>query len=253
MFVAVAGSATLAFAVLESEPTTDSFVSSTNPGRLSDPEVSWRWNWGNSLNPQLTIKTPAVDPNIPTDGIYYLFDQSAIATPTVGGPHLSGFSNGSMLTGTFDVDGIIDEVGWIQQAGAVSRGEGIWYLHFRYYNQFRASESVEHLHFGIDRTAPSAVQNLTAGVTKFTPTTGWTTSTRRVLKWTPQRYDGLSGVGGFAISVNGTETAFVRNVAPDPAYEWWARHVQSQLPERTCRRCSRPQSRIFRPARTRSE
>ncbi len=208
VFVLIVGSSTSAFAVLEDD---HKVTSTTNPGAWDTAESSWRWDWGNSRYPQLTTEVPE-DQGVVTDGFYYLMNRQALTAPTESSPHITSDPAGSLMTGTFDLDGIVQEQGgtsWRQ-------GEGVWVLHFRFFNQFRteAATGTADVPLGFDFTNPRPVEGLTAGVTASTPTSAWTESSRRVLRWTPDFYDGLSGVGGFAVSVNGTEKAFLRNIAP---------------------------------------
>jgi len=233
--------ATPAFAALEDDAL---YTSSTNPG--IGPNATWRWGWGNSMRPDLQVTQVPSDDSIDTlrqtNGFIYEFNQvgpsgTPTVTPVWGLSSLTARTGaGTLINGSYDVLAVNSRNGWVAHPGATKTGEGLYSLQLLYYNQSRveSAAAVDGLRFGIDLTAPAAVEGLTSSVGFLPSANGWTESRWRDLRWTPKAYDQLSGVGGFAVSVNASEVAFLHNVAPDPVLEPYAaaiggRHNLDQL------------------------
>lgn len=217
-----------AFAALEDGAL---YSSSTNPDVGDD--ATWRWGWGNIFSPDLVVtQVPADAPPgelSQTNGFIYDLHQvdqtgSGVTTPQWGSSSLSARPQGSTIKDSFDLAGVAAREGWVSRTGATVVAEGVYGLSLRYFNQFRVEDeaTTDFLHFGLDLTKPSPVENLTSTAGALGATTQYTEARWRNLRWTMKGYDALSGVGGFKIMVNGEEAAFAHNVAPDPAYEPYA-------------------------------
>lgn len=220
---------------LEDPPQTSS---STNPDH-GVPSATWRYNWGNSLSPDMQVVTLPSDGSADTGeqtlGFIYEIHQvdqsdncvlvpNSALIPSWGNSWLSPDPNGTMLNTSFSIPAVVSREGWWSGPGAHRTGEGCYLIGFLFYNQYRVENplATDFRIRRIDLTPPRTVQNLTSNVAALQNANGWTESASRNVSWTPQGYDDLSGVGGFAVSVNGTEVAFAQNVSPDPAFEPYA-------------------------------
>lgn len=228
-----------AFALLEDEA---KYESSTNPG--VGPDVTWRWDWGNTFDINLVVTTVPGDGAegelTQTDGFIYEFHQidpsgNGTVTPEWGISSLSPKPEGPFMGGTFDVAGVVAREGWTAYEGSHVAGEGMYGLTIRYYNQFRTEEetATDSLYFGVDLTPPRPVDDLTSTASAVGGNP-WSEARWRELRWTPKAYDDLSGVGGFKIKINGTQGPFAKNIAPDLVLEpygalWWPVVPRAQL------------------------
>jgi hypothetical protein len=184
--------------------------------------------------------------NVQTTGFIYEMRQMGAdgsgdpPTPTVGvspltGREIEGQFQGelkTLLVGDFDVAGMADQYGWLSDSnhpGGHVTGEGIWRVRFLFRNQFRTEVaaspgSVRRARMGVDLTAPDTVRNFRALYTPTHSASGWQETRRMNFGWDSpsgidDNYDRLSGVGGFSITLDGSEVMFVTNTAPDPAFE----------------------------------
>lgn len=226
-----------AFAALEDAPMTES---RTNPN-VGDG-VTWRWSWGNSWFPDMIVTTVPADGTAEerkeTLGFLYEINQlspsrdEAIAVigsdvPTWTTSFLSPRPEGTTLTDVFDIKSHVSgPAGWTQYPGAAKSGEGVYGVSFLFYNQFRVEDpsGLDFRFRGLDFTNPSSVQGLEADSLGAPSTSsGWTETRKRNIKWDGSvKYDALSGVGGFALSVNGEEKLFAQNRAPKIGWEPYA-------------------------------
>lgn len=240
-----------AFALMEDDHQPGSLKSSTNPAVGDDAteyseKNTWRWSWGNTLYPDLTINPAPTDEGGDlgekwrTLGFIYevrQVDPSGVgsATPvwgTSGRATRDGADKGASITGKFDFLSAGYDHGWTAGHGGLKRGEGLYAITWRYYNQFRVEEtsSTNLLHYGVDLTNPSPVAGLVASYGSAPAKNGWTEVRRRDVRWTPMQYDALSGVGGFLINLNGEQAAFAHNVGPDPAIEPYGEQLNWRPP-----------------------
>lgn len=231
-----------AFAALEDSVVTES---STNPS-IGNAEATWRWSWGNSIQPDMTVRT------VPSDGTFesrnqtlgFIYnvrqvDPSGIGavTPTWQSCSLSPKPEGTWITSVFDIARVNDSYGWTTYPGAATRGEGMYAVTFLFYNQFRLEDSgsTDMRVRGLDFTNPQPVSGLSAPTTGLAVAGGtWTESRRRDLTWDQRSYDALSGVGGYLVAVNDSDTVFAHNTAPDSAYEPYASFLNpsgTQVPQ----------------------
>lgn len=219
-----------AVAVLEDEPSTSS---TTNPN-IGSEDATWRWSWGNSRNPDMMVDMIPADGTVEdrkqTLGFIYEVRQidpsgNGTAAPSWDDSSLSPKPDGTFIRSVFDINRVNDEFGWTPYPGASVRGEGMYAVTFLFYNQFRVQlpETVSTRYRGLDFTAPAPVANLTAPTGGLQVAAGkWTESRSRDIAWDRRSYDALSGVGGYKVSVNSSDTVFVHNTAPDSAYEPYA-------------------------------
>lgn len=242
----------VAMAAMEDPHEAGWLTSKTNPAVGEDGTElarygTWRWQWGNSLEPNLNINPVPTDEDADhgeqwrTLGFIYevrQVDPSGIgsATPVFGTSSRAprdGEDFGSSMNGTFDIVATNHLWGWTPGNGGVVPGEGMYSIAWLYYNQFRVEDvdSVNKLHYGIDLTKPNPVEGLTASASGLPSKDGkWTEARRRDLRWTRKGYDALSGVGGFQATINGKQAAFAHNVAPDVAYEPYGRLINGYEP-----------------------
>ena len=192
--------------------------SSYNPG-IGDTAY-WRWQWGNTLDPDITFLTfpadtadelhalgyfGAVEGRVQTTGFIYEMRQldltgspAGIPTPVPGvsqvtGRNIMGTFQGTLktlLVGSFDIRGLTDEYGWQNDPGthpgAVESGEGLWGAKYRFQNQFRTENATAtgQLFVGVDRTPPATVSGLHASPAPPVDAKGWTESRRVNMAWT---------------------------------------------------------------------
>lgn len=216
------GPAAPAFGFLEDDPRASS---STNPWDPTVASTWWRYNWGNSLYPNISFGSVPEDPNpfpvsgqnltIPTLGFMYRIDRLPRSVPSTaaGDPFeaISSQGGGPLLNNTFDLQGVLDHApanqwGYVPVPGQSVPIEGRWYLHVRFFNYVRSQDGsppADHYGVNIDVTPPQPVTNFTSGVTTVTP------SKRRTFTWDNKEYDRLSGTAFFRILVNGVEKTLV--------------------------------------------
>lgn len=252
MLVAALALPSTAMAALEDPIPPDSLFSTTNPAVGEDgtgwaARSTWRWSWGNSLHPDLRMSQVPSDEGGDfgeqwrTIGFLYELRQvdpsgAGSETPVWGASSRATKDSadyGPSMTNTFDIVSANHRFGWTPDNGAALPGEGVYSVAWLYYNQFRVEnvDSMNELYYGIDLTPPSPVEGLTASTTGLATKDGiWTEVRRRDLRWTMKGYDSLSGVGGFAATVNGQKAAFALNVGPDPTYEPYAELLNRALP-----------------------
>lgn len=226
----------------------------TNPWDDADPAVYWRKGWGKSLFPELTL-TPSTDTTVelgargydtsnfvspsgnnqvPTQGFYYLIDRSLNSVPAPSAPqvNISPDAAGSTLDHTFDILGVYNNPptgGWNYTApGLTQPYEGIWYVHIRWFNQYRLEDATGTVTFrlGIDATPPGAIPQSSLLALPFMYDTqqaapDWSDVNRRSLTWPNSYqplvgYDALSGIGLYRVRVNGDDPIDV------PATPWMA-------------------------------
>jgi hypothetical protein len=89
-------------------------------------------------------------------------------------------------------------------AGAVRPEEGRWFWNFKFLTaKGLTSEDTNHIEYKIDRTAPSAVDSLTATPSMNVADAGkWTAASRAHITWAEKQYDSLSGVGYYQLLLN---------------------------------------------------
>lgn len=221
VLVAVAFLACLAFvspalALLETGPA--SGTSTYNPN-IGD-SAYWRWDWGNSLDPDVTFTAfpsdsaqelqdlgyaAAVDGRTQTTGFIYEMRQlrSDGAMPAVSlvpgvspstGRSISGVFQGNLktlLVGSFDIRTLVNDYGWhghtdANYPGGVAQGEGLWGFQYLFRNQFRtenATPARPMFRFGVDLTPPDTVANLRSSSVAPLSTHGWTENRRLNLVW----------------------------------------------------------------------
>jgi len=188
---------------------------STNPNDSENGSVFWRQGWGNSVNPQFTVRTPS--PNV-TDfgfvgGMVYVTDRTEETTINPALPDnysRSSIGEGTTLDQTVDLKGVFAYPplgGWPASTlgGETVPYEGYWYFHFLpfttkgYVPQFTSTVKI-----GIDVTAPRAVAGVVASPSLNESLSGaWTSASRATVSWTPDRYDDLSGVAYYKILLDG--------------------------------------------------
>ncbi|MBI5230709.1 MAG: Ig-like domain-containing protein [Coriobacteriales bacterium] len=226
-----------AVAIMEDDWPPGSLTTDTNPGDLLERETSWRWNWGNSLYPNLNMQNVPSDPEIVTTGFLYAFDQTSTTVPNASFSQpveFSSESSGTVYTHVFDVLGIsagrgFDPYPLDPPRGINLPGEGQWWIHIRLTNPLRAETPTGTLDipYGVDLTAPRPVANLRATIDGNSAVTTWTPYTRRIVRWdtestTGPNYDDLSGAGAFEVTVNGELETKALCPMPDPDEYWWA-------------------------------
>lgn len=221
------GSVPMAYAASLSDAAT--YKTTTNPAERNDPNTKWRWGWGNSWFPDLSVSPPT-----PADGFLYEFRNVDPSAPTLiipdWGSPMSAEPTSTVMNATFDVAGAATRYGWVPIPGAAQRGEGLYQCAVRFYDDFDIEEAdeTEIMFYGIDVTKPSPVTGLVAYSGAASSDTVYTEAAFRDLQWTPSAYDALSGVGGFNLMVGNTGPFFVHNAAPDPNYEPYASFVTTQ-------------------------
>ena len=226
---------TVALATLESPAQTES---STNPN-VGDESATWRWSWGNTILPDMTVT------GIPTDGstsarnqtLGFIYDVRQVdrfgagaVVPVWETSSLSPRPEGSSISEDFDISRVNEIYGWTAYPGATQRGEGMYAISFLFYNQFRVQDpaTVNVRYRGLDFTAPAPVSGLTASTAGLAVAEGtWTEARRRDFSWSRLPYDSLSGVGGFEAKLNANEPVFIHNTAPDLATEYYASFLGS--------------------------
>jgi len=244
------GTVPMAYAELESAA---SYTSETNPS--VGENATWRWYWGNSWNPQLTVSSIPADSGelADTRGFVYQINQMApgedrepdpfplAQIPDFGSASVSVKPGNATVNGTFDIPGVVTRQGWTAYPGHTVKGEGLYRLTLRYYNQFRIEDAADtdSLLLGIDMTRPSPAAELTSTAWQV-GATPYTESRWRRISWDDRVYDTLSGLGAVKIAVgkvtDENPAVIAKNNAPDPVYEQFATSINpfiSTLPQLT--------------------
>ena len=183
----------------------------TNPNDAGNASTWWREGWGNSLEPQISVGAPGVDPNTSgyVVGTLYTVDKTESTSIDIHHPEL--YSRSSRLNGT-NTDTTIDLLG-VQSVppvggwpalgpGETSVSEGTWYYHVVFFSsKGYAGTITRSFPLRIDLTKPRAVAGLS--VTPATTTSAWASTARATLNWTPGTYDDLSGVAFYRVYLDG--------------------------------------------------
>jgi hypothetical protein len=210
-------------------------TSATNPWDMSNVETWWRFGWGQSDHPELTM-SPGEDTatagtasgnTIPTLGFIYRIDRTLGSFPTTGDPvvDLSGDKTGSLFSHTFDLRGVLASApagqwGYVPLPGQSDPVEGPWYVHLRFFNALRVIDPSSTKTYGlsVDVTPPNPVSGFTSSASGSPTTTpvvlpsGVTTDvsviahTRNMYSWDPIQYDALAGDGRFLVDLNGDQS-----------------------------------------------
>lgn len=224
---------------LPSDPTVTPWASTTtNPGEYTPP-TWWRQSWGNSLIPNFNFVIPSFSapPLVPEDGpalgFIYRVDRSPSSPasetmPAVfadyAGTYIDKFdpssydhafetswedpAYGSFMSHVFDMNGILasDPIGLSStDVGARLPIEGIWWIHYNFFNDSMVATTTLSVPFGIDLTPPLPVSTLVARpYVGFSGTTSgvWFPQTRAVVSWEDKEYDALSGTAAYEIYLN---------------------------------------------------
>ena len=233
--------ASSAFALME-DPNFNVGATSTYNPALGD-DVYWRWQWGNSPEPDVTFTAfpsdtvedlrgmgyeSAAEGRTQTDGFWYEMRQmdtlgtfGVVPIPQPGtsdltGRNVEGEFKGelkTLLVGGFDITGLSNEYGWVTDAthpNANVSGDGLWVARYRFKNQYRTESASmgRMLYVGLDRTNPDTVRGLAPRYLQPQSLKGWTEARRVNLIWArpvgvSDNYDRLSGVGGYSLAFDG--------------------------------------------------
>ncbi|HEY3318241.1 MAG TPA: Ig-like domain-containing protein [Coriobacteriia bacterium] len=168
--------ATPAFASMDDTPTG---TSSTNPNA---GDAEWRQGWGNSLSPEFTFSAIPSDPPSKTIGFLYTLTRAPQDVPDDAYKQtISWDPTGAMLGHVFNLVGLYPTT----QPGEL---EGYWFLNLRFFNESKVATLSHSAMFGVDRTPPLAVTDLTPNIRIPTE------STRRTVHWTDKEYDTGSSI-----------------------------------------------------------
>lgn len=236
-----------AFATIHEVPDTDPVATTFSNPYIYEPEVFWRRGWGNEVMPNFNLAIPpysdedstTTPPDYPALGFMYKIDRTPSATfadysgsfidPST--PELYDHaweskwtdpSFGSWLSHTFDMNGILysDPVGLAStQPGARLPVEGVWWLHYNFFNEFVPSNTTLNIPFGIDLTPPLAVSKLSAVpyIGYVGPAGVWQPASRVAVAWEDKEYDALAGTAAYEIWLN--DKLVVDDVDPEsPEY-----------------------------------
>ncbi len=218
-----------AYAGLDDEPADGIHGTTTsNPGW--GPDHWWRQGWGRSMEPDFRLFPPeAMDSDF--DGwimmTLYTVDRTPSACATgaaataiidtatpeayyrssIGGTTDNTGPYGSNQNYTLDMLGIYANPplgGWpAPDPAAAAPWEGRWYYHYRFYSNFRPSNTVHTVGFGIDTTPPNPVTGLTLRTGLTTPpVVDWQPHKRVHITWDPAIYDALSGDGYYEVRID---------------------------------------------------
>lgn len=176
-------------------------TSTTNPS-----EPFWRQEWGNTLYPEFTLNSDSG-----TLGMYYVVDRTETTLIDASRPQdydTSWFNDGTMLNQTLDVQGIYasNPIGFAAlEPGARLPVEGLWWYHWRFFDELGPDLGTITGPFRVDLTPPLPITKLTAKpyVSYAGATSGvWFPGTRAYFFWEDKEYDALSGTAGYLVSVN---------------------------------------------------
>lgn len=221
------------------------YESSTNP--QVGENAWWRWGWGNDPRPHImaqSVPQDTDDPRAVTSGMVYTVRQIQYGedVATIPAAHIPNWTSSSLsilpyqttFTGVYDISAYIARFGWTPTPGTTKRGEGLYRITNRYYNQFRMENAAaaDAIAVGLDMTPPLPVSGLNDSVGEVDGVGTYVEATWRDLRWAPLAYDSLSGVGGFYVKVNDGDEVFGANVSPDPSYEPYASMLTTRVPDR---------------------
>jgi hypothetical protein len=146
-------------------------------------------------------------------GMLYAVNRTPSTTidpSNAGAYYLSPRGDGTNLDQTVDLMGIFNYPpvgGWPTSTlgGEIFPYEGYWYFHMLpYTTRAYVPQSTSTIVFGIDVTAPRAVTGLVVSPSLDESQAGrWTSASRAVVTWDPDRYDDLSGVGYYKVLIDG--------------------------------------------------
>jgi len=222
-----------AFATIHEVPDADPVATTFSNPYIYEPEVFWRRGWGNDVMPNFNLAIPpyadettATPVEFPALGFIYKIDRtpsadfadhtgSFIDTNT---PELYDYAweskwtdpyAGTWLSHTFDMNGILfsDPVGLgATHPGARIPVEGVWWLHYNFFNEFVMSNTTLNIPFGIDQTPPLPVSKLSAVpyVGYAGPAAAWQPNSRVVVAWEDKEYDALAGAAAYQVWLNDT-------------------------------------------------
>ncbi len=215
--------------------------SSTNPIDGTDPDVWWRYGWGNTLHPQFKLNLPegtTIDRNedgLFVLGIYYTVDRdpfTQINRDFLERYYNASDSSGSWMNHTLDVNGILqsDPVNLAETyPGARVPIEGVWWFHWSFYDNYQVATTTVSAPFGIDLTPPLPVSRLVAKPSSgYTGPTGdvWFAQNRAKIEWEDKEYDALSGVALYEILLN---DEVLERQDGKPAYVYHLGHTRRDI------------------------
>lgn len=196
--------------------------SSTNPSLQTNVDVWWRAGqvsvdsttfavgWGMSTYPHFELNLPSVNPE--AEGFiigqrYFVTGTPAIVDPSTPGDYLNATNvKGTNLTNTLSLGAALLTEAPSVPAGTVQHTpyEGVWWYNYRFYTGYGLWGTNISAPFGVDQTPPRAVSGLLASTTTRTADATQTFATSRVnLMWCNLPYDDMSGVGYFAVALDG--------------------------------------------------
>jgi len=219
-----------AFATIDDIPQDPVATTFSNPG-IYEPDTFWRRNWGNTVMPNFNLKIPSFETSTtnpladyPALGFVYKidrtpsahFDDYTGAFIDTNSPEAYDYAweskwtdaySGSWLSHTFDMNGILfsDPAGLAStHPGARLPVEGVWWLHYNFFNEFTMSNTTLNIPFGVDLTPPLPVSKLTVRpyIGYAGPAGTWQPNSRVVVAWEDKEYDALQNTAAYEVWLN---------------------------------------------------
>ncbi|PKQ17394.1 MAG: hypothetical protein CVT67_00905 [Actinobacteria bacterium HGW-Actinobacteria-7] len=183
-------------------------------GGSGDTSVTVETEWFNNVFPVFKAYS-GTRPMSPTE-LLYLVDRTPSMAIDPSDPN-SYYGSFKPETGTTHFNGVIDQLGVYRSNPAAFDGaltlpgrvssplEGIWYIHALVRNADGEAGDQVDVAYGIDLTPPVKVDNVQvfSSNTAMSPSTGWLSQNRVVVRWDGSERDSLSGTDHYVLYIDG--------------------------------------------------